>query len=425
MKRYALFLAVLLVAVLAFNSCGKKENPYEPNTDAAMGSVAANLINSGAVNVTPGLGVALFDLNTDSLGIQAQIIITFPVNMNAGTVNLTNIEVDAIQGGTITYYPELRKAVIYGTWTAGAYWVKVVFKTGLQGQGGGYIDGNGNGKADGAPYDYKKYYVCVGAPVTPAPDFVHPALINGFPYGGGVNPIHPGFYCTFDNNDIDSNLVRANFSVRDSTGRSISLKSAGTAGGPGSWFVLFQTTGADSILTSNAPYTVNVNLNAISDTNGNKAVWSNYGYVANIANAVWPFRTSTTAAGDYTPVRYITYSKTATELIVTFNDTLNYTTINANTFKVYKTSGGNLSSAVYGRIYYQPSDVGAYQVRFTLENAPIADPPNSTNYRFYLSRNIRDNTGWYLDGNNNGIGGEAGVPGWYISSDDIDEGFTR
>lgn len=422
MKRYALFLAVLLVAVLAFNSCGKKENPYEPNTDAAMGSVAANLINSGAVTVNPGLGNALADLDPGTTGIQAQIIITFPVNMNAGTVNLTNIEVDAIQGGTITYYPELKKAVIYGTWTAGDYWVKVIFKTGLQGQGGGYIDGNGNGKADGAPYDYKRYYVRVGAPVTPAPDFVHPALTNGSPYGYGVNHIHPQFYCQFDNNDIDSNLVRANFSVRDSTGRSISLKSAGTAGGPGNWQVYFRTTGADSLLTPNAPYRVVVNLSALQDTNGNKMTWSHWEYEPNMpTTAEWPFRTAATVAGDYIPLHFAGYSLSATEMVIAFDDSLDMTTVNTSSIKIFKTTGGSLSAAIYGRIYTQPSDISARQVRFTLENAPAG----SGSYRLYLSRNLKDNAGWMLDGNVNNIGGEPGIPGWDIPSDDVWANFTR
>lgn len=419
MKRYASILAVLLVAVLAFYGCGKKDNPYEPNTDAAMGSVAANLINSGAVTVNPALGGALFDIDGTTTGIQAEIIITFPVNMNPATVNLTNIQVDAIQNGTCTYYPELKKAVISGTWTAGDYWVKVIFTTNVRGQGGGYIDGNGNGRFDGAPYDNKNYYIRVGAPVTPAPDFIHPALLGGAPYGSGVNHIYPQFYCRFDNNDIDSNLVRANFSVRDSTGRSLTLKSDGTAGGPGSWFVLFRPTGSDSLLIPNAPYRVVVNLAALHDTNGNQMTWTHWEYEPNApATAEWPFRTDPTTAGDYVPLHYSGLAASLSELVITFDDSLDYSTVTTNTVKVFKLSGGVPAYQVYGRIYTQPSDISARKVRFTMVNA------TSGSYQLYLSRNIRDNAGWYLDANLNGIGGEAGIPGWNIPSDDYKIGFS-
>ncbi len=418
MKRYATILAALLVAVLAFYGCGKKDNPYEPNTDAAMGSVAANLINSGAVTVNPALGGALVDIDATTTGIQAEIVINFPVNMNPATVNLTNIQVDAIQNGTCTYYPELRKAVISGTWTAGDYWVKIIFTTSLLGQGGGYIDGNGNGRADGAPYDYKKYYIRVGAPVTPAPDFVHPALTAGAPYGGGINHIYPLFFCGFNDDDIDSNLVRANFSVRDSTGRSLTLKSDGT-GWAGSWMVYFRPTGSDSLLTPNATYTVVVNLAALHDTNGNQMTWTHWGYEPNApATAEWPFRTAATVSGDYTPLHYSGLVASTSELVITFDDSLDYSTVTTNTVKVFKLSGGVPAYQVYGRIYTQPSDISAHSVRFTMVNA------TSGSYQLYLSRNIRDNAGWYLDANGNGIGGEAGIPGWGITSDDYKIPFS-
>lgn len=413
---------VLLALVLAIVGCSKKENPFEPVTDAAMSVAGTDLINAGAVTITPGLGNALNDIDPTKTGVQAEIIITFPVYMEASSVNLNNIQVQNIDtAATITYYPELKKAVIFGTWTSGAYWCNVTLTTSLRAKGGGYIDGNGNGKGDGAPYDNVRHYVRVGVPATPAPDITHPELVDGSPYGGFINPIYPLFYCAFDAQDIDSNLVRDNFEVKDSTGRSISLKSDGTWWSGSTWYVYFRTTGSDSILTSNAPYTVNINLNAISDTNDNKAVWMSYGYVANIPDAVWPFRTSTTAAGDYTPLGLSSVNVNSTELVITFNDSLDMTTANTSTIKLYKTSGSTITSAIYGRVYTQPSDISARRVRFTLENAPLG----SGSYRLYLYRQIKDNAGWMLDGNGNGIGGEAGIPGWNINSDDIYWNFSR
>jgi len=420
--------ALLLVLMLALVGCGKKDNPFEPVTDAAQGVSTSNLINSGAVTITPALGNALTDIDGGTTGIQAEIVITFPVYMDPVTVNLTNIQVENINTDTdtIIYYPELKKAVIFGTWNAGAYWCRVTLTTGVRTKGGGYIDGNGNGQGDGAPYDNKRHYVRVGMPATPAPDIIHPALVSGSPYGGSVNPIYPTFWCAFDANDIDSNLVRTNFSVKDSTGRSISLKSGGTTWA-GWFYVYFRPTGSDSVLISNAPYTVNVNLNSLADSNGNKAVWVNYAYVANIPNAVWPFRTSTTVAGDYTPLRLVnpnpalSITLTTTEMIIAFDDSLDMATANTSNIIVYKTSGGSITGAISGRVYTQPSDISARQVRFTLENAPVG----SGSYRLYLNRQIKDNAGLMLDGNLNGIGGEVGIPGWNIPSDDISWNFNR
>jgi hypothetical protein len=134
------------------------------------------------------------------------------------------------------------------------------------------------------------------------------------------------------------------------------------------------------------------------------------------------YRTHSTTGGTYwVPLHYSSRTVSGNELIVAFDDSLNYSTVNSTTVKVFRGSAPNYTGQVYGRVYWLPEDVAAHQLRFSLENTTTGNT-----YTLWLSRFIKDNEGLYLDGNNNNIGGEAGDPtfngsnfGWttYLSDD--------
>lgn len=421
-KQIWLGLVLVMITALIFSGCGKKDNPFAPSSDGAAGVASSDVIATAGITIAPNTS-AIADLKPDTAGVQGQITIDFPVYMEASTVNLTNITVDNIQNGVISYNAAIKRAVIQGTWNTGAYWVKITLGTGLRGKGGQPIDGNGNKEFDGSPYDNYTTYFAVGAP-TPAsaPDLVHPKLTGISPSTGAVTITNPAFTVTFNGRDIDSQLVRNNVVVRDSTGRAIALKSGGTAWGGGVWYVYFYTTGSDSILPYNMNYTITVNVNALADTSGNKATWDNYGYIANVPNAVKSFRTEGQTTQDYWPLVYSGNGvMTTNEQWVSFNDSLDMTTVNTTNVKLYKITGpgGSIVSGVTTSVYALPSDLyWGYYFRVSLANAPTGNW-----YRVYLSRNIKDNAGNMLDGNGigqpNNIGGEAGDATWGIASDDV------
>jgi hypothetical protein len=412
-KQIWLGLVLVMITALIFSGCGKKDNPFEPSSDAVSGSRASNLTAVGDLTISPALGGSLADLKPDSSGIQGEIVIVFADYMEASTINLTNIEVEGIgTSGVIKYYPEVKKAVIQGTWTNNNYY-KITFKSGVRNKGGMPIDGNGNDEFDGSPYDDHVTYFLTGAPTGSAPDLVHPHLMSAGPFGGNQTR-WPLMYVGFDTDDIDTTLVKSNFSVRDSAGNLVSIR-LNWAAWSGYWYVTFNPENAVDSLDYNTLYTVTVNVGALADTNGNKVIWDTYGYIANVPNLVWSFRT-VGQSGDYTPLHYSSHGTPGAEMTVTFDDSLDMSTINSTNVKIYRLSGsgGSIVSAVSGRIYAMPDDIAARRFHFTLENAPAGNY-----YRLYLSRRIKDNAGLFLDGNNNGD------PAVGVASDDVIHEFYK
>ncbi|MCU0606799.1 MAG: hypothetical protein MUF78_05135 [Candidatus Edwardsbacteria bacterium] len=411
LNRYLLLGTLLLLGVgLILGGCGRKDNPFEPNNSVGQGVTEGDLLPvTGITFVQPGPGAEMIDLDATKADIQGEIVILFSKYMNGATLNRNNITID-VQNNTDTflYYPEEKKLVIHGTWTAAGAWRKIVFKTGVRTAAGLPIDGNKNGKADGSPYDdYMKYYY-TGTPTTAEPDTTHPMLTGAGPYGGGVAWDAPLLYFVFNCQDVDTNLVKANVTLVDSTGDTKTIKSGGvTVPTAGSWRVRFHPTAPDSPLVKNGLYYLQLNLNNVQDTHALKATWLNYGYVPNLPTIRIPFRVDTDAAGDYTPLGYSNCAVSGNELLVWFNDSLDYSTINASTIKVFKGSHPNYTGQIYGRIYHLQSDVAVNQFRFTLENAEAGQT-----YTLWVARTVKDNNGLYLDGNGNGIGGEAGQPDW-------------
>jgi len=430
MKTNKLLLAgvVLAAVILALAGCGKKENPYEPNATGIQGTAARVLFNPAWIGISPGLGGTIADLDPGTSGTQGEIIIYFnsTIDMDPATVNLTNI---VLGGGTVNnpeikFYPELKKAVISGTF-ADAAWFTITMKPGLRTKAGMPIDGNGNGQFDGTPYDDLRYYVrTAGAPAAQEPNITHPKVINWGPSQAGNHP--SGAFLVsiqFDAGDFDTTSVRSNISIADSAGNAIPLRTLLI----GADFMYFTGVGAGDTLRYDTKYIVTFKVNNMTDigTNGadkNKATWGNYGYIAQVPDLVVPFRTRPASATvDYIPLHKTAQSGgSGSELVITFDDSLDYSTINNSTVKIYRTNNSRsvIYEAVNCRVYYQPDDVAQKRFRVTTTNCY-----STYYYQLWISRFIKDNSGWYLDGNNNNIGGEAGDPQQGLGSDDVKINF--
>lgn len=435
LNRYLLLGTLLLLGVgLVLGGCGKKDNPFEPSVSAGVSS--ANLMPTTSISIVPAAGTQITDIDGDPTNsIQCQIIIDFAEEMNAGTVDTNNIKLAVynplgteINGDTLRYYNEINRAVIKATLANNKRYY-LTFKPGLLTRGGRPIDGNGNNKADGTPYDDHIHYFYTGAPAVSEriPDLVHPVLIGWSPETGSYTGTDFDIRLQFDAGDFDTTSVKTNITVRDSLGNPVAISSAGVSG---NWMLFTGTNpapGADT-MRYGMRYTVTVEVNDITDSMSaylpkNKASWSNYGYIANVPNLVWSFRRRNVepTGTDVSPVQYFDlYTDGANAYEVDFTDTLDYATINTSTVKLYKTSGGSITGMVDFTIYHDPQDVEWGRFHITAENMVAGQT-----YRLWLSRNIRDSWGWYLDGNTNGIGGEAGDGRLGIDPDDVEINFTH
>lgn len=429
MKTNKLLLAgvALAAVILVLAGCGKKENPYEPNSGAIQNTAGRFLFSPSWINITPGLGGLINDLDPGTAGTQGEIIIVFnnTPDMDPATVNLTNI---VLGGGTVNnpeikFYPELKKAVISGTF-ADAAWFTITMKPGLRTKAGMPIDGNGNGQFDGTPYDDFRYYVrTAGAPAAQEPNITNPTVTAWFPpHGNGYNSGAFAIIIQFDAGDFDTTSVRTNITITDSAGNAIPLQTALIAGNA----MWFNGVAAGDTLKYDTKYIVTFKVNNMTDigTNGadkNKATWGNYGYIANVPDLVVTFRTKPASASvDYVPLHYASHSGgVGSELVVTFDDSLDYSTINNSTVKIYRTDNAHTTiyEAVNCRIYYVPDDVAQKRFRVTTTNCSTGF------YQLWISRFIKDNAGWYLDGNNDNFGGEAGDHLQGINSDDVKINF--
>lgn len=421
--------SILLVgAALVLSGCSKKENPYSPDSGYAAGVVGGNLVPVSAITISPALGSAMTDVDPGLAGCQGQILIDFNVEMSPGTVNLTNIEVAGYTSGgvitnaTIVYYPGIKRAVIGGTF-ATPQWYKITFKRGLVSNVGQPIDGNGNGHFDGSPYDDYVQYFRTGAPTEPTPDIIHPQITAVGPGPSGyVNSGTIAIFVGFASGDFDSMTVKNNVFLTDSAGNTVPIKSAGVAGGT----MFFEGNTANDTLLYNTRYNIRIVANNITDSfsfygagTENKCVYWDYGYIANLPDIAWYFRRMPPTGGDIDPLHFSSCLFTTDYAYITMDDSLDYSTINANNVKLYHMDAGQIDGMLNATVFYQPNDPSLRRFRVSMENAISGET-----YRIWISRNVRDNAGFYLDGNNNGVGGEIGNPLFAQPSDDYKYDFT-
>jgi hypothetical protein len=393
MYRKALLILAILALLLVF-SCSKKDNPFDPNRGGYNDAVQMNLSFVSGLN--PGYGGTIADQDPNTSGIQGEFEIYFEDFMDASTITMSNIDVGgvgSVTNATLTYYPGIKKAVYRGDFSDDGCFI-VTLTSGLRNEGGVQFDGNGNGWADGSPYDDYCYTLITGAGVDTF-DFDHPEIsltIPGITNGASVTPM---ITVGFTDGDIDTNtLVMGNFSVMN-TATEVAVNC--TLVGRDPTGIIFQPS---SELDTAAQYTVNVVCSAIEDMEGNQCVGytgENMGYIANIPDYCWDFVTDDYGASGYdgTPPT-ASASVSGEELIVSFNDYMVVSTFTTDNIRVYDGNEQNLVGEIM-------PDLDERGFHYSLENAVSA-----TNYTLWIGPMVQEQGpgNWYLDGNGNGVGGE-------------------
>jgi len=389
---------VTIALVLVFG-CSKSDNPFDPNKSGYNETVQENI--SFIAATTPAPNGQIQDADPGTSEIEGEIDIWFQDYMNASTVTTSNIVIrdttngGAIQGASLTYYPEIKKAVFRGTFSNDAVFI-VTVKSDLENQAGVKFDGNGNGSFDGSPYDDYRYKFYTGTGNVGDYDFVHPE-INGFTPGisNGVNVL-PVIIVQFTGADVDTttltlsnfHLVKASSQVAVSCSLLLSTHSQ----------IIFMP---KDTIDQATEYAVTVNCANVEDTCGNVLLGlqdDNEGWVANIGDYSWDFITDITdTLHDGTPPSVSSANAGTVELVVRFNDDMDLSTFTTSNIRVYNNSTGqNLVGSIM-------NEYDGRGFRYTLENAQ-----SGTTYRLWVSKDVKEAApgNWNLDSNGNGVGGE-------------------
>jgi len=399
MLKKGIILTVVLLLVLMFG-CAKKENPFSPQKDGFNNAVAQNISFIAALN--PGDGGTIQDLNPSTTEIEGELDIYFNDFMDASTITSSNIIVRdttngvAIQNASVTYYPEIKKAVFTGTFSNDAVFV-VTLKCNIKNKAGVELDGNGNGLQDGSPYDDFKYRLKTGSGNVNTVDFEHPEINFKIPGIQNAVSLKPAITLTFTGADIDTNtLTLSNFNLTK-TSNQVAVSCSLVAVSPGT--IIF--TPKDS-LDQATQYTVTVKCANVTDTSGNVLLGfqgENQGWIENIPDYTWDFITDVTdTLHDGTPPTVTSVNTSSTgELIVKFDDDMDTSTFTSTNIRVYNNATGQ---NLVGSIINEADGKG---FRYTLENAT-----SGTTYKLWISKDVKeaDPGEWNLDGNSNGVGGE-------------------
>ncbi len=385
-------LLIISASILLILGCGKKENPFEPNTDAPIGTAMANF--GKVASVVPG--------NNQQLPGN-EIKIFFEDYMDASTINNTNITVyDALARAnvtiTVTYNADAKLAIIAGSFTNDTKFL-ITVKADVKTVSGNPLDGNDNDKSEGTPYDdylslcWKGTGSAVFVRTTP-PRF---DSTSSSPFRVGNVPTNVTIQLRFTNGPMDT------LTLKDLG--SYELKKAGNPVGLS--VVSVSGTGVDlqptTTLDANTLYDFTIKggkIKAQKDTTGQ----DNYllildgdydGPEQTEPDRAWQFFT----AGAETPPRINTVTAiTPPGALFTFNARMKLSTLTAENIKVYDGAGYVPGSFVFSPdttqiyYYYQRTISGTKQ--------------------YFISKTVEGNNGLKFDGNANGIGGEPWDDRW-------------
>lgn len=391
MRKLLIISAVLILLV----GCGKKDNPFAPNTD----------INTGKLD---NLGKVLrFEPGYNQQLTVNEIRIYFDDYMDASTINSTNLTVyDVVARApvtvTVTYNKDARLAILTGTFIDNTKFL-ITVKADVKTLGGQLLDGNGNGRSEGTPYDDQLSLCWRG---TGNAIFVRtfPPLFDSTtstPFRSGNVP-------------TDTNVLTIQLRFTGGPMDTLTLKDLSNielkAGGSGVGLRVVSVTGsgvdlkATTNLTANTLYELTIRgakVKAGKDTTG----LDNYllildgdydGTEATEPDRKWQFFT----AGTNTPPRLSSVTAIAAPpgAAFNFNARMKDATLTSDKVKVYDAAGYVPGSFVFSPdtsvvYYYYQRTVGATR-------------------QYFVSKEVQANTALKFDGNNNGIGGEPWDDKW-------------
>ena len=228
MRKYITLPLVFLLVL----SCAKKENPL------SVDHTAANLEEVGTalpavVETYPANKGEITDENDDVSGIQARIKIVFSDYMDETTINSTNVLFYNVMENKYEdvdmEYDAARKTLYLSKaeFQDNCAFV-LILKPGITNLAGNPLDGNGNGKEDGDPYDRAVFYFYTGNgdDVVDGARTAPPYIASVIPDTSGNVPVNAYFEVTFANGPIDTSTISTScFHLeKTSTGTAVTLE---------------------------------------------------------------------------------------------------------------------------------------------------------------------------------------------------------
>ena len=408
MRKILYIIPITIVALgLIFAGCAKPASSLSPNT-AYYGTEASYLISTPST--TPSNFNQIQDLVDSTNDVEGEIKVKFygltGGDIDPATVNATNVLVTPITTGAsvtslnISYDKNLKQIIISGTFSDNAAY-KVTLTTGIRTLGNGQIDGNGNGKVDGAPYDNVVMEFYTGSGNSDMFN-TYPTFVSTYSPTGNNNNLIPTITVTFSGNPVDTSLLNLNnIELMKEGGNTVTCSILAKAS------TYFTIKPKDS-LDFAAVYKVTFKTSQVTDTVNNlPLIWGDYTYEANVPDMSWKFMTIGNSDHNATPFRVNSVSQVANEIKITFSDTVDITSFTPVRLRLYSPDGISLP-------YEMRVGNDKKSVYISLTNAS-----QSGMYLLYFGYTLKSSHGWKLDGNGNGIGGEVGDSHLGISNDDF------
>ncbi len=403
MKRILIILSILSLLLIG---CGREvlELPQSPTPD----NINSTLNVQGTPFVPTVSSATITDNNATESGIQGLIYIYFDYDMS-NPQNFITIEPDSdvtIEDLTMEYLPEMKAVKITGTFPDNRTYL-VTISGDLTSSAGTPIDGNGNGIGDGSPYDDVHFFLTTGTGGNPTWDFWGPVLYswNIGPLGNNV-PINTNIYLGIDGTDLDTTTIKNAVKVyKYDEGEwvevpecSVMVNNISSGWADNDVYIDVYDNSGD--MYEKTIYRVEVDPDIITDTLGNKMTinWGDLAYVTeDRPSYVWEFMT--TGSGDVTPpdVNNVTASYNDHYIRIRFDDEMDIETLTSQNIKVYNSEN----------IEVHPSfliEDNGQTVKLLMGNLP------HDTYRIVISKNVTDDEGWMLDGNNDYVGGQEANP---------------
>lgn len=418
----------LIIFILILAGCTFK--PYESadiKNDLELATSGKNILN--ILGTDPGNMGHIQDVDPSTSDVEGVIYIYFNDYLLNSTVNPTyfvlteNGPTASLANITVVYEPEFKRVKITATFANNATYTLRI-KNGVKSTSNSFLDGNGNEKDDGSPYDDVIYQFRTGSG-TDFIDYENPVILGVYPNTGNVN-VNAHFFVEFDELVESSKVVNSTklYKINDDGSRTeinIELVDYSYIWWWGIWEAEFQVKNGDP-LPERKLCEIEVACSTITDSAGNKALpYFDDVYTASIKNYKTRFLTQGSGGDDDTPPRVngtsIGYGSPV--LVIHFNDNMDITKLTSNNIKVFATVNGSYTY-IPGALSISPDTT---EVEYSLINL---DWNNTSEVYLYVSKEVTDNSDkkWRLDTNGNGIGGEAYDPTrqtmWddYTDSDD-------
>ncbi len=408
------FFIISLTLFILFG-CGKKENPLTPNYGNINNAASANLPTIDSI--IPANYGRIIDENGDSTdGIQSEIVVVFSDFMDTSTINKTNITLYNISDGsnvplTIDYDAERKTAYITTDNFPDNTGFLFKITNGVHNLGGLPLDGNKNRKQDGAPYDNAIYAFYTGTDASVSSNIrTAPPKINSVSPGttGGV-PVNTPIVIYFSDGPVDTlTFTSLNLHLKEN-GTTVVTDSIASFS-PDSVVVMIK--GGDTLKRSTM-YTFTIDgykILAEPDTLGNTGATAYLRRLDTNGDGIisadedsfytWKFITQDFPGTDTVKPPHITGfgDHNSTYYLFEFNKIMDISTFTKENIRVFDNDG------------YVPCtfrvDMDSQGVKY------YYDRKISGTAQGWVSMEVKDKYGNKLDGNGNGIGGEAGKDDW-------------